>query len=69
METNTTVAWSSSGANSCKKTNGAGTWTTGTGTSGTFTIGAPYTFTAKTYNISCTGPGGTTAKSVTVTVN
>ncbi len=66
---NTTVTWSSSGANSCTKTNGAGTWTTGTETSGAFTIGAPYTFTAKTYNISCTGPGGTTAKSVTVTVN
>ncbi len=57
-----TLTWSTSGATSCTASGG---WSGTQATSGSQIV-SPTTTT--TYTLGCTGPGGTTSKSVTVTV-
>lgn len=59
-----TISWSSLDATSCSATTPAG-WTASTATSGS----QPVTVTNQTtYYISCTGPGGSTPRSVTISI-
>lgn len=63
-----TLNWTTTNATSCSSTGGVNSWANANrGTSGTFNTG---NLTAnQTYNLSCTGPGGTTAATpVTITV-
>ncbi|OGX36291.1 MAG: hypothetical protein A3D87_07070 [Omnitrophica WOR_2 bacterium RIFCSPHIGHO2_02_FULL_50_17] len=60
-----TLTWTSTDATSCAAVSPAG-WTSQTGTSGAEVVWPAAT---ETYILSCTGPGGTTQQSTTVTVN
>ena len=56
-----TLTWSSANATSCSA---SGAWSGAKATSGSQSTGALTS--ARTYSLSCTGPGGTTSRSVTV---
>lgn len=60
----TTLSWSSSGATSCTA---SGAWSGGEPLSGSFKV-TPAGAGAFTYTLSCSGAGGTTSKSVTLSV-
>jgi trimeric autotransporter adhesin len=60
----TTLRWSTVNATSCSS---SGAWSGGRGTSGSVRIDPPAEGTYS-YNLSCVGPGGTTANSATLTV-
>ncbi|MBS0578352.1 MAG: hypothetical protein JSR36_03710 [Proteobacteria bacterium] len=64
-----TITWSTTHATSCAATGavtGDAGWSNVSGTSGSYTTVARSS--SGTYSLSCTGPGGTTTKSATVTV-
>ncbi len=59
----TTIRWGSVDATSCTA---SGAWSGTVATSGSYATGA--LFSSKTYNLSCTGPGGTSSVAITVQV-
>ncbi len=61
----TVITWSSTGATACAA---SGSWTGAEATSGTSKV-TPTAAGTATYTLACTGQGGTTSKSATLTVN
>lgn len=61
-----TITWSSVGASSCVASGGSGSWPGQRLSSGQFKSGA--LFTTTTFGLTCSGPGGSVTKSVTVSL-